>query len=137
MNEEELKEVEAFFDGRPGALRLFRKVSRFIQTLGSVELIPRKTQLGFRNGRMFAWVWLPQTWIRSQPEQSITVAFTLDRRVNHKRIKESMEPYPGRFMHHVVIEGAPDFDGLVKGWLRAAYGLAGQPAGRRRRKTTR
>ena len=137
MTAKESKAVESFFEDRPGALRLFRTVSRFIQMLGSVEMIARKTQLGFRHGRMFAWIWLPQMWIRFQPQQSITLAFMLDRRRVHKRIKESVEPYPGRFMHHVVIERASDFDGLVKGWLRDAHSQAGEPGRRRPRKPTR
>jgi hypothetical protein len=37
---------------------------------------------------------------------------------------EAVEPHPGHWTHHVVIEDETDLDGAVDGWLREAYRLA-------------
>lgn len=70
-------------------------------------------------------MWLPQMWVKEQPQDSIVLAIGLRRRVKDKRIKESVEPYPGRFTHHIVIERGSQLDSKVKQWLREAY-LASQ-----------
>ena len=38
-----------------------------------------------------------------------------------KRIAEAVQPRPGRWTHHIVIERSRDFDATVKRWLREAY----------------
>jgi hypothetical protein len=115
--------VEVFFDGRPGALRLFQAIRSYIESIGPVEVKTTRTQVSFTAGTAFAWVWLPQLWVKRRPEDSITVSFSLDRRVEDERIAEAVEPRPGRWMHHLVIEGETDFDDDVRGWLREAYSL--------------
>jgi hypothetical protein len=106
--------------------RLFGLVNRFLISLGSVESATRKTQVSFKHRRAFAWIWLPQLWIKKQPRGSITLTFGLDHKVRDRRIKESVEPYPGRYTHHVVITRAAEFDARVKIWLREAHRLAGK-----------
>ena len=126
MKPETQPTIEDVLAGRGAARQLFEAIAEFIKTLGPLTVVPRRTQVGFKRARMFAWIWLPQMWIKRRPKDSITLAFGLDRQVRDSRIKESVEPYPGRFTHHVVIENASDFDDKVKGWLREAYALAGQ-----------
>ncbi|MDD1682651.1 MAG: DUF5655 domain-containing protein [Methanoregula sp.] len=115
--------IEGLFEGRPESFLLFQVVRCFIESLGPVTVGATKTQVSFGAGRKFAWVWLPQIWIQKQPKNSITLSFNLDRRVRHNRIKQAVEPYPGRWMHHVVIGQESDFDDDVRGWLREAYGF--------------
>lgn len=124
--------VEGFFAGRPGAQALFNTVRKYIESIGSVTIEPMKTQIAFGAKRKFAWVWLPQTWIKKQPENSIVLTISLNRWVLHPRIKESNEPYPGRWTHHIVIEKESDFGVDVNEWLREAYGLGqcAKPAAR-------
>ncbi len=113
--------VDGLFAGRPEAEALFGMVKDFVVSLGPTKVEASKTQVSFGTRRKFAWVWLPQMWIKKQPEASIVVAFDLPHRVEHPRVKESVEPYPGRWMHHVVIEKPADFTDDVRGWLREAY----------------
>ena len=115
---------EQVLGAHPQARRLHGLVISFIRSLGEVEVVPRKTQVAFKRGRGFAWVWLPQMWIKRQPPSSIALSFALDHRIRDRRIKECVEPYPGRFMHHLVIKQGSDFDAKVKRWLRQAYRLA-------------
>ena len=110
MNRRTQQAVEKIFAGRSEAERLFWQACDFIESMGPVEVVARKTQVAFGRKRRFAWVWLPQMWIKSQADRSITLTFSLRRRVKDRRIKESVEPYPGRFTHHAVIHRAADFD---------------------------
>jgi len=116
--------VEKVFSGFPVSFKLFEYVKIFIESLGNVAVTPTKTQVSFGVKRKFAWVWLPQMWIKKASRDCIVLTFSLDRLLADGRIKESKEPYPGRFTHHVVIEKLSDFDETVKGWLREAYDLA-------------
>ena len=113
--------VEGLFEGRPEAFRLFQAVRTYIESIGPVEVAATKTQVSFSVKTRFAWVWLPQLWIQKRPENSITLAFDLDHEVKDTRMAAAMEPRPGRWTHHVLIDKEPDLDDKVKGWLRHAY----------------
>ncbi len=92
--------------------------------MGPVSVEPMKTQVSFGAGRKFAWVWLPQLWTSKRPENSITLTFDAGRRIDHERIAEAVEPRPGRWTHHVIIEKESDIDEDVRAWLREAYEAA-------------
>ena len=112
---------EELFAGRPAAFRFFSAVRAFVVSLGPVEIRVTKTQISFTARTGFAWVWLPQMWIRKQPDESIVVSFALRRKITDVRVKQVAEPRPGRFMHHVVIRREADLDDEVRGWVREAY----------------
>ncbi len=116
--------VEGLFAGRPEAYHLFGIVREHIESLGPVKIEASKTQISFALKTKFAWVWLPQMWIKKQKENSIVLTFDLSRHVRHDRIKQAVEPRPGRWTHHVVIEKQSDFDVDVEEWLREAFRLA-------------
>ena len=126
MNRKTDRLIEKLFEDRSESFRLFHLVNDFVHSLGPVDVVVTKTQVAFGRKRRFAWVWLPQMWIRKQPGDSITLTFGLDHRIRDLAIKESLEPYPGRFTHHVVITKAKDFNIRIRDWLREAYEQAGQ-----------
>ena len=113
--------VEGLFESYPFSYRLFKVVREFIESLGTVKTQATKTPISFSTKTGFAGVWLPQMWIKNAPENSIVLSFGLGRRVIHPNIKESKEPYPGRWTHHVVIEKESDFDDNVRAWLHEAF----------------
>jgi hypothetical protein len=119
-----MTEAERMFAGHPQRLRLFRAVRAHIERLGPVVMRDTESQVSFRARRTFAWVWLPQRWTHNRPEESVTLTFSLDHRESDPRIVEAVEPHPGHWTHHVVIEDETDLDGAVDGWLREAYRLA-------------
>ena len=123
--------IESLFEGRPAALALFNTVRRYIESLGPVTIEPMKTQITFGAKRKFAWVWLPQMWINKRPENSLTFTFDLGHKIAHPRIEEAVEPRPGRWTHHVIIENEFDFDDIVKGWLSEAYEIGQNPRAKR------
>lgn len=113
--------VEGLFAGRAEALALFHFVREFIESLGSVKIEAMKSQISFGAETKFAWVWLPQPWDKKRPEKSIVLTFGLGRHIEHDRIAQAVEPYPGRWTHHVIIENEAGLDEDVRGWLREAY----------------
>lgn len=119
--------VEGFFEGRPEAFRCFEAIRKEIEAIGPVKLEVMKTQVSFASKRKFAWVWLPQMWIRKRPQTSITLTFCLDREVRHPKIVEAVEPGPGKWTHHVLIDGIEDLDDEVRLWLKEAYDFGRRP----------
>jgi hypothetical protein len=106
--------LERLFEGRPEALELFKLVREYIESLGPAQLEVSKTQVSFGLKTKFAWVWLPQLWIKKRSNESITLAFAMSYRVQDSRIAEAVEPRPGRWTHHVLINSPEDFDEQVK-----------------------
>ncbi len=113
--------ITKLFKGRPGAYKLFQLIEKHIKTFGAIKVEAKKTQVSFSTTRKFAWVWLPQMWIRKQPQESITLTFALKCRIRNRQIKKAVEPYPGRWTHHVVIERPANLTKDVRMWLREAY----------------
>ena len=118
MEQREHWTIEGLFEGYPFSYRLFKMVRENIESLGMVKTKATKTHVSFSTETGFAWVWLPQKWIKKAPANSIVLSSGLSRSAVHMRIKESNEPYPGRWIHHVVIEKESDFDDNVRSWLR-------------------
>lgn len=124
--------VERLFAGRPEALKLFCAIRTCIESIGSVHTQASRTQVSFGGRTKFAWVWLPQLWVRNRPDTSVTLSFALGRRVDDDRIGEAVQTRGGHWMHHVVIEKESDVDEAVTEWLREAYVRGNQERSSRR-----
>nr|WP_321292973.1 DUF5655 domain-containing protein [uncultured Trichococcus sp.] len=115
------KEVEAFFAGKPEAKALFVAVERKIRAIGPAIIKVSKTQISFATRTQFAWVWMPQPTDRKRPLHSLVLSFGCGRQIVHDQIVEAIEPYPGRWTHHVIIAEEADLTAAVDAWLREAY----------------
>jgi len=115
------KEVEAFFSGNPVTKALFMAVERKIRAIGPAIITVGKTQISFATRTQFAWVWMPQPTGRKRPMHSLVLSFGCGRKIEHEQIVEAIEPYPGRWTHHVIIAEAADLTADVDDWLREAY----------------
>ena len=113
--------LDALFRDYPDSRKLYEAVEQYILSLGAVDVEVTKTQVAFGAARKFAWAWLPQLWTKKRPVTSLTLAFALDHPLSDPRIASVVEPRPGRWTHHVVIEQETDLDETVKAWLRQAY----------------
>jgi len=54
----------------------------------------------------------------------LVLTLSLRRRDASPRWKEIVEPYPGRFTHHLELYSRDDIDDQVRLWLREAWGSA-------------
>ena len=115
------KEIEAFFAGKTEAKALFMAVDRKIRAIGPAIIKVRKTQISFATRTQFAWVWMPQPTDRKRPMHSLVLSFGCGRQIVHDQIVEAIEPYPGRWTHHVIIAEEADLTGALDAWLREAY----------------
>lgn len=80
-----------------------------------------KTQIGFSNRYGFAYIWPPHRKVKGRPGIYAIVTFGLAYKKMHPRIVEAVEPYPGRWTHHVLIENEREIDDELMEWIRESY----------------
>jgi predicted transport protein len=115
-------DIEAYFGKVPGTLPLYEAVERAVRAVAPrAKIKVHKTQITFYDKYNFAFVWLPIRKMRGRPEVYVIMSFDLGRQETNPRIVQSVETYPGRWVHHVVIQSADEIDDQVIGWLREAY----------------
>lgn len=118
-------ELTAFFRRRSDARRLFSAVRAAVGDAGPSTIRVTKSQIVFQRRRGFAWAWMPDRWLRGADLAPLVLSFALPRRARSRRIKEVVEPRPGRFMHHFEVRDVTDVDDEVRRWLRDAWKDAG------------
>jgi len=117
-------DIENVFGRMPGALELYGHVERLLLGFPGVTVVARKTQVGFRHKRMFAWVWLPIRRVKGRPESYVVLSLGLRRKIDSARAAGAVEPYPGRWTNHLIIAREADLDDELIGWLKEAYEFA-------------
>ena len=116
--------LDDFFSGQLESRTLFEAVRQAIQPIGPAEMQITKSQIAFRRAKAFAWVWMPEKYLRRKAAPLVlTLAF--HHRDSSTRWKEIVEPHPGRFTHHLEIYTIDDIDEEVIDWLREAWLIAG------------
>lgn len=117
----ENSKLDRFFNENPEYLEIFQTIRSYIESLGKVNIKTTKTQISFGTRRQFAWIWLPPFKVKNRPEKYFVLGFCAEKRIEHKKIVGPVEPYPGRWTHHVIIEKGSDLDETVFNWLSEAY----------------
>ncbi len=118
-------EILRLFEKAPHMLPLYLQLEkRICDTFENVTTKIGKTQVSFFNRRGFAWIWPPFTRRKGWPKEFLGVTFGLGKRTEHPRIVESVEPYPGRWTHHVLIVSEKEIDEQLMDWLRESYFFA-------------
>lgn len=116
-------EVLAFLGGDGTRVAVFEAVEAAVLACGDSRMAVCKTQISWGNPLKFAFLSLPR---RAAPPGSLLCTFGWERRVEHPRILQAVEPYPGRWVHHVLLTGPDEVDGELSSWLAAAYRFARQ-----------
>ena len=122
-----------FFERHPQALPLYEA---FVEKLGQlaqdVEIRVQKTQISFYRRHLFACVSFARVRRKQDcPEPFLVVTFGLGHKVESPRIDAAVEPYPGRWTHHVLISDPAQADEELMGWVMEAYRFAEQKAGQK------
>lgn len=118
-------DIIMLFNKMPEALPIYEAAEAFIlEQFPDAVMKLSKTQISFSNRFGFAILWPPNRKIKGRAGVYIVLSFGLGRRAEHPRIVESVEPYPGRWTHHVLISSADDLDDELKAWLQEAYDFA-------------
>lgn len=115
-------DILMMFEKLPAALPLYEAGEAVIlATFPDTRIKVSKTQVSFYNKHLYAALWPPLRRIKGRTGVYIVLTFGLGRREEHPRIVQSVEPYPNRWTHHVLIETPEEFDAQVMEWLREAY----------------
>ena len=111
-----------FFDRKPEALSLYEVFEKkVLSEVGNVDVKVQKTQIAFSNRHNFAFIsFLPVRKKKERPESYVVVTFGLGYRAESPRIDAAVEPYPGRWTHHVLISEAEEIDGELMEWVKEA-----------------
>lgn len=110
-------DVLFFFDGRPDALALYQALAEGLERVAPEASVKvQKSQISFYDGGLFAMASLP----KRKRDPGLVVSFGLGRREPSPRIAVAVEPYPGRWTHHVTVTEEGELDGELLGWLREA-----------------
>ena len=111
-----------FFDGHSAALPLYEKLKgSILAAVPDARIEVKKTQISFFTKHMFAAAsFTPVRKAKERPEPFLTVTFGLRARADSPRIDAAVEPYPGRWTHHVMIGSAEEVDAELMGWLLEA-----------------
>jgi hypothetical protein len=116
--------IRAFFAGAPVAAATFGWTCGVLAGLGPATVRQTASQVAFRRRIGFAWLWRPPELLggRAAP---VVLSIGLRAHVRSPRWKQVVEPYPGRWMHHLEVRDPAELDDEVAGWLAAAYDAAG------------
>ena len=116
--------LDAFFTGYDDSRRLFEALCAMVEGFGALELRVSKSQVALRRDRAFAWVWVPGRYLGGKTSP-LVLTLSFRRRDASPRWKEIVEPYPGRFTHHLELYAVSDLDDEVRAWLHEAWESAG------------
>ncbi|MEM5774313.1 MAG: DUF5655 domain-containing protein, partial [Anaerolineaceae bacterium] len=110
--------LDEFFIGKDKSRQLFEAVTQAVLAAGPFELQVSKSQIAFKAGRVFGWVWIPGRYIKSIVPLVLSVS--LPAQDGSARWKQIVEPGPGRFMHHLELNSTDEVDADVVAWLAQA-----------------
>ena len=115
-------EILEFLRGDPGRISLFEAMEQAVDACGESTLSVAKTQISWGNPKKFAFFSLRTGG--GVPKDGAVCTFGLGYRLEHPRIAHAVEPYPGRWTHHVVLARPEDVDAELRAWLAEAYTFA-------------
>lgn len=125
MSMKKEKDIARFFSQMPEIIPVYEAIEdRILSRFEDVSVEILKTQISFRSKRGFAYAWLPIRKMKNRPDRYLVLSFGLDKRIRSPRIVESVETYPGRWMHHLIIENQAEIDDEVMDWISQAYRFA-------------
>jgi hypothetical protein len=115
--------LEAFFDGYEASRPIFDALQQTIVAIGPAAMRVTKSQIAFRRRVAFAWAWIPDQYLRGG-HAPLVLSLSFRHRDPSPRWKQVVEPYPGRFIHHLELYAAEEIDEEVEGWVMAAWAVA-------------
>lgn len=112
--------ISRFFQRMPGAEALFYALLKACSAAGDASFVVQKSDIALGMPRHYAYAWLPIREIKGRPPVYIVLTLRLRRRLDSPRFVEIVEPYPGRYAHHLILSDPAQLDAELLGWLREA-----------------
>ena len=112
----------SIFNQKPAALPIYQACeAKILTAFPDVRIKVSKTQISLYNKYLFAALWPPTRKIKNSPDVYLGLTFGLQYRLEHPRIAVSVQPYPNRWTHHVILADAAELDAQILAWLQEAY----------------
>lgn len=120
--------VRFFFRAHLQAMPLYESfASRLLTELPATRIKVQSSQISYYYRHLLACVSLLKVRRKEMlPPAYIVVTFGLPQRVLSARIDASIEPYPGRWTHHVLISDPAEIDDELMEWLHQAAVFSAQ-----------
>ena len=118
-------DVDEFFAPYPESKSIFDRVWAAASALGPVGLRISKSQVAVVGSKPFAWVWIPEMYLRRQAAP-LVLTFSFRESRPWSRWKEIYQAAPRRFTHHLELWSPEDVDVDVKAWLQEAWEDSGE-----------
>ena len=116
-------EVLAFLGGDPGKIAIFEAYEGAVLSCGESAMRVTKTQGSWGHPFLFAMLSHPRR-AADRRAGALLATFGLHRRLDSPRILQAVEPYPGRWTHHLLLARPEEVDGEVAAWLAEAWAFA-------------
>ena len=118
-------DVLFFFDGKPLELALYEALFRHLEMeFSEASVRVQESQISFYGRHLFSAASLPVRRKKSWPEHCIVLTIGLSHQLDSPRVAVAIEPYPGRWTHHILLSDEAQIDGELLGWLREAWEFA-------------
>jgi hypothetical protein len=108
--------------GVPESLVICGVVQEAVASIGGSTMRVSRSQVAFRRGRGFAYVWRPGQYVSSEEPAVLSIA--LPHELTSGRFKEVVHPCETVWMHHIELPQATEVDDHVVAWLAQAYARA-------------
>ena len=113
--------LSEFFHGKEASFRLFKVLRKVIEKNCPAEITVMKTQIAFGEVYKYIWIWLPQTWIKKRPADSITMTIVTGKKIRSPKIVQSVQPKKGFWTHHIIIKTKEEIDKELAGLIKESY----------------
>lgn len=117
--------LEALFKGDAEVLALYGTLEQAVLSRWpEVDIRVQKTQVSFYNRHLFAAAWPPTRRVKGWPKTYLGVTVGLARPIEDARAVQVVEPYPGRFTNHILVEDSAQVDTQLMDWVAEAYAFS-------------
>ncbi len=115
-----------FFNEHQNVLELYQIFEKLLySTFPIVNKRVQKTQITFFNRHVFSCVSFAKVRRKAElPEGYIVITIGLPAPLESDRVAVKVEPYPGRWTHHIVISKPEELDEELVSWIKEAYAFA-------------
>ena len=111
-----------FWNDYPKMLPIYEALSAIlVNRYPDMNVKVSKTQISFYNRHMFAMVSTSKKRKKDWPKEFVMLSIGLPYPLENSRVLVSVEPYPGRWTHHIALTDEAEMDDELLAWLDAAY----------------
>ena len=115
-----------FFSGHMDTLELYLTLEETLYSaFPNVNKRVQKTQITLYNRHVFACVSFARVKRKTElPDGYLVLTLGLPAPLDSPRIAVKVEPYPGRWTHHIVLSRLSELDEELLSWIGQSYAFA-------------